>query len=550
MIMNKYNNNIEVGLIEFFDEILENKNKYDVIVFTTRKCFVLFKQYKRNKKIKASNITIISSKAINIYAKKFCNKKVLLVDDILIHGKSLYRLRKQIAEYSPKNVDISVFLQKYDPKNIAKNKFNLNNTRKYLLFDNEWRLATEKLILLFKKVNIPYTCYVMDMSISNEDYKEFLDKLNNDSIKNVSDGFSVLFGYNKRIENIADFSVLRFYHDTDSSFSLSPYVQLKNTTKDSILNIWKYMSSINDNLNKISCENIIEIGRAITAIISFCEWYPYIKCNINKFCKLWEDELDYSFYEGFSKDIINISENHYNEFLDYMNNNFIVDESCVVSKDDPYFKLLNTPELWCEEKNRNNPDLLFNSYIQYVSDFKEKDFNETLNKNPEIDAAELIKYDYSGIPFINMLNLFEYKKKEQLIISYLVGLEKGYISADISLYNNILFSCIRTGERSWKLIYINNSDIFIPVAYLYRICNIFPNIDKFNTPNKKTFINNILVELSEKFGLSYEKMNILLNIFNSKMLYSIDNFLNCDWLVKKDSTTDLILDFLKEKTKF
>lgn len=548
--MNKYNNNIEEGLIEFFDEIIENKDKYDVVVFTTRKCFVLFKQYKRNKKLKVGNITIISSKAIDIYAKQFFNKKVLLVDDILIHGKSLYRLRKQIEVYSPKNVDVSVFLQKYDPQNIAKNKFDLNNTKKYLLFDSEWRLATEDLIILFKKVNIPYTCYVMDMSIPNVNYKEFLAKLNNDSIKNVSEGFSILFGYNKKIESIVDFSVLRFYHDTDSNFSLSPYVQLKNTTKENILNIWKYISSINENLNKISYENITEIGRAITAIISFCEWYPYVKNNINKSCKLWKDELDYSFYEGFSEDIIDISENHYNVFLDYITQNFVVDETCVVSENDPYFKLLNEPELWCEEKNYNNPNVLFKSYIQYVSDFKEKDFNDSINENPNIDAGELIKYDYSGIPFINILNLFEDEKKEQLIIAYLIALEKGYISADISLYNNVLFSCIRTGERSWKLIYLNNSDIFLPVAYLYRVCNIFPNIDKFNTPDKKTFIDNILVELNEKFELSYEKMNILLNIFNSKMLYSVDNFLNCDWLVKKDSTTDLILDFLKERTKF
>lgn len=521
-------------LFQYFIEILENKSKYDYIIFVTRKSFDLFKVFRRSYSV-ITSAKIFSSKAIDIIGNDFNGKKVLIVDDILIHGKALYSLKNKIENhYHPSIVDLSVFIQKYDQYDAANTVFNLNCNNKYLSYESEWKRVTEYLVEIFHDENIPYTSYVLDMDIENVEKEDFLKIVNEFNAQKIEHKDFPFYFYisisidniEERIRNIVQFSVLRIYYNENlKKLTLSPYVQLDDLNSDDVSRLWNILNDRIANLDLKCCFlSSVEIIRALTASISIASWEDTIK-NSLLISERQEDiiynydELNYSFYDDFSNDLKEIVEKKDTlyDLLSELHKQHIYELG-----DNTYISILQDSEKW--ELNNISPKDNFSRYIEYINDYKETQFETALKNSIDTPIEKYLSFDYDGIPYSLLYSKFYNGSNEEEIISkYIELLELGHISADIQCYNSIVYTGIRTGERSWKLTIDNNLDIIFPIAYIFRTCELFSKLNKFNEDNRYYYFQKAIESLSGEFGFDVNKMRLLINTFEKNMPYSIDS---------------------------
>lgn len=77
-------------------------NEYDVVIFMARKSVCLFRAFIKNKEIeKPREVTLLSSRSLTYNViKKLKNKRVAVVDDVVVFGKSVSRVMKLLEENS------------------------------------------------------------------------------------------------------------------------------------------------------------------------------------------------------------------------------------------------------------------------------------------------------------------------------------------------------------------------------------------------------------------------------------------------------------------
>ena len=106
-LCNKIGIHLYRSLLNFFNEIL--LSDYDLIVFKVRKCYALFRVFEPFLK-DVSSKNIISSNCIELYMSDSTISSVLIVDDILIHGRTLLNFKKKLSVILPNaKIDIKVF---------------------------------------------------------------------------------------------------------------------------------------------------------------------------------------------------------------------------------------------------------------------------------------------------------------------------------------------------------------------------------------------------------------------------------------------------------
>ena len=540
-------------LYQYLREILENKKNYDYIIFVTRKSFDLLKAYKKTNNVNTT-AKLCSSKAINIIGKDFKDKKILIIDDILIHGKALYSLKSQITEcYSPAVVDLSVFMQKYDQYDAANTVFELNCQNEYLSYESEWKRVTEYLVEIFHDENVPYTSYVLDMDIEDIDDKDvssLVRRFRAEEIKHkdLSFNFFVAFDDNvkENIKNIIQLSVLRIYYSKKlKKLTLSPYVQLNDINNNGVSNMW---DNLNNKINTLSpkCHSLsdVEIVRALTACLSVAVWEDSIKNNLavgglNERLVCNFDELDYSFYDGFSDDLKKIVKEK-----DVLYSHLKVQRIYELD-DNTYQSILENDNNW--KLNNVSFEENFSRYIEYINDYKETQFEKALKEPSYKSIEEYLSFDYDGIPYLMLYPKFCVENNEKkFILKYIELLELGHISADVQYHNSIVYTGIRTGERSWKLVIDNNLDIIIPIAYIYRTSEMYSRLEKFNLKNRHKYFKKVIEGLYDEFKLDKDKMYLLINIFEKNMPYSIDSIVG--YVNENEQINENIQKYVEKKT--
>ena len=545
------NLNFEQIFKEFFSEELKTlSDNYDYIIFTTRRCFVLFKIALRKfkKETEKYKEKCFSSKAINIFADDFEDKRVLLIDDALLHGKALYILKNEIENYKPSKVDVHVIFQQYDKYDVANGLLKINAISHNLLLPEECKQISENIVKFFKKTGEAYIAYIGSLALKiNQNIKDHINAIYNYLEKKYCridfNNNSFFFQKENELNSIFSFNVLRMYkHEKDNKVTIIPYSQLKPMSDSQLNAVFNRIRSALNNSNLDGIKTSIDKTRAVTAILSYFSWINVLN-NLEKEFDIEIDKedfdyLDYSYFKSFSNTFKNFDKT--TDLLEKINRDFFKEITNIVLENDtnPYYSILKNDFKWYKKTieilNPSNGDFYDNlfsltknaleQYIQYVSDFEEREFCKyvELNRNnPNVN--NFLSFNYHGISVDVLINYFtdfvlnkvksvfpeissnqiDKIKVKNIVTTVIIDeSDEGYISIDINAaHNGVVYSKIRTGERSWILIFNNNQEVFMALLQAIKYDKLLFRNETSIEKRKDYYdliINNIISYSKEK----------------------------------------------------
>lgn len=454
------------GISEFFNNVFFSFSEcHKLTILVTRRCFLLaewFLSYHLsinkevrqdfelttvndclciiNKKTKYRNY-IISDKGISllIFKSEIRNeiKKCMVVDDILIHGRQLDKIKEKLKYIftlfgcnNVESIEKTVYMESFESAFLpAKNKYKIS-------FCAKWIILSRRIVAMINCLNLPYVSYINSFTKYNCDYQE------NDSIISVLDNNEDLivvpfgndsresygkmsFYISERNANLANCEYLKcvryYYNFKTKTSSFIPYVILNKQEEglDDIGRIkelfGKYLveSALNILTNKIKgfiknlkdtkdkkCKEFVKVHEEYDEYIvyllscvasNFYAYYFFKKYLASYNIEKWQNDTINCIKKAFGNDIYNIVSNKENYRNSYNNNNkklyCSTDKELIENTKNIFLDKINTycGNRWasCEEAayfRKEKPkkdalDVVFNNVIQIVNT-KNEDKNE------------------------------------------------------------------------------------------------------------------------------------------------------------------------------
>lgn len=509
---------------EFFEKIIRlyDDNHYDYFVLTTRRCFCLF--FALLKDVNFYNLLIqshseetikkivkktVSSQGINILGEELKDKKILLLDDVMIHGHAVYNLYKNVNNYEPKCLDTLVII-----RNIETPDFYYKATNKeyfYIerLMSSEWRDISNQVVKYLHNQGQCYTSYIYGIKTETNFFENIVS--GNKYLNEISLDFEELETYPEYntdcypqyysveeysscvfIENI----MIRKYciEDDKKNCMVVPYVQLKALHSETLVDIWETICTvIGEQFNKI--KTLEDKYKALNAICSICLYKKYFN-SISSY----ENEIDRSFIPYFLEIV-------YNNFdLDYIFG--IINEKYVATEFDSGNTLMEKSFVKAQKEFFTNETESKAKMVDFLSIYfylvtEEEEF---LYQN-EIEDEENTKPIFST-QFNKMLKETDFSEPSEeftnAVIMYFVDI--GLLSYVVKCNENgLIGSCIKTGEQSYHLFTKIAKDAYKAV---YVILNYTLKLDAFSEKNmfEKRFkkeLNNSSIEESIKKSINF-----------------------------------------------
>lgn len=152
-------------ILDFFVELMQSKEEYKILM--TRRLFDLygvFREiidflYKGAVKQRGNIVTNIS---IVLWENKLKDADILLIDDILLHGRSLdgeYRYLKDFCGCSADRISARVLIQNIDKRLIESDLLERLDAKEKV-DDSTWRILSGKIVNAFLAAGQPYISYV------------------------------------------------------------------------------------------------------------------------------------------------------------------------------------------------------------------------------------------------------------------------------------------------------------------------------------------------------------------------------------------------------
>lgn len=223
------------AVYDFFCEVLEHKSMYKII--SARRCQVLFELFSLIVLLEDANIniegTFISSNAIERHLDQLRRKdvSVLIVDDVLIHGRGVKRLYEILdSDYIRTNIEIAVFCRAINASYIDEQLKKLILKGYLTAFDYEWREISCRFVDFIESSAIPYESFAGSF-LASSDPSLSIDS--NDFTYIVNSSRSRVF-FEKRtlplfLREIGYDACLRIYSNWQAGVYFAvPYVFLKN----------------------------------------------------------------------------------------------------------------------------------------------------------------------------------------------------------------------------------------------------------------------------------------------------------------------------------
>lgn len=541
---------VELASLKAFFLNIVNRN-VDIVIFTTRRSHLLYCMFMRfvisKDELVLNKKQYITDKAICFNKEKIRNSKVLVVDDILVHGRALSCVVKKVADNKPESIEQYVFVKS---KNVT-TAFYCDTVKIYNIEshkgemdDFEWKRLSNQIVVALILSSTPYASYVFSFNkyMSPSEFGKIKSELENILIpdKNLYDIYMDLSlneynnnsEYSKIIENNVEayvfpvgatengenHSYLRLYYNKlTENCIIMPFYFMSSYTEEQLKSQYLYLFE-KDLLCSLDPETIY---RMLTAYYSLLILTNDKIINILTPISQWESSEEYislSYYDNFYCEII---KNIENGKVSFPSRNIIVSD------------IENTTKFKALDNNFNlvSPDIYFDEFIKIVNTYsvdKKRSnhsslttflhmFLENVNEKEEeyifsCRDKEIIAQKQNGLSFefVTLLS----KVKESLNISMFDVLSKTLNGADTGLITistdkywfngNIYYSnFLITGEQVCRLY---QNEIFI---FLLNIFNCFKHID--DTHTKSDVFNQFICDNLQYMSQSAETRELILN---------------------------------------
>lgn len=555
-------------LKSFFIDIL-NKS-CDIYVFTTRRShllFCIFKKYILSESYfsEKKERRYITDQALDFYECEIKRSNVLVIDDILVHGRALASVVDKVAKLHPQKIEPIVFVMGEDVINIDNiNKSVLNvKSNSGVLKKAEWQALSNQIVASIILTSTPYASYIFSIykEMSPEEFSKFNFELkskllsdrveldtkmdltlneydNNSDLSKKNENNVKAYIYPIKTNIQEDCSFLRvYYNKLTETCIVIPFFIMGTYTELELLNQSKKI--FGDKFKKV--EPALQY-RILTAYYSFLLLENEdIKLIIDK--NKWNNSKDYvemCYYPKFYDDINNaISKNEYlfvnsesiiNNIEDINNYRAMFNDENAYTVDEKIFydvylnvfkELIEKSEDDFLGKSKHSLQTVFlHSYLTNVNENEEKYIDDC--KELGIIASkqkglsfEIMKLLISNIDWLNMSSFDLFSKCISGADSGLITISPNkFVFNEKIYYSNFLI----TGEQVCRL-YQNELFIFLMVLKNF----YYEYNEKLNLNcNFKSFIQDNLNEITS----DSKKRNLLLK--------ELDSVLNEDTFVEKN----------------
>lgn len=538
--------------------ILDKAKNYDIIILTTRRCFDLvccvYENYiQKDDEMIALWDKFISSQAINIKKKEFADKKVLLVDDIMIHGKAVYSLYKKLQDYNVKSIDTFVLARNIELPDFYKIAVG-DYEYMYRLSQEKWLDLSNKIVEYFIQRHNVYVSYIYALKekaidLIKDNYN--IEKI--DLSDNSFDLFKQLSGFRRENTNINILKINSAYvknniyfreYSFDNDFKQKeiltvPFCFLETFTTESLVNSWKTLLELfRSDCLKEKITDSVDIYKCYTLIIC------YFLIDDLQNVEIIED-IEKSYYNGFYNDLLCLINLIKKSGCDnYEKLDKLFEKIGLKAIRNVNFELLSHYSFG-KSKFKSNID--FKNYILEITEKEDKLFKKNLkayynrkdyllslyNKNSEYIPLELIYQNYSGDQ-IDEFNAFLILLADSGSISF-------NTAKKIIDNTEYVTTVLKTGEQSYRLFHAGTSDTaFMTANKFYDFYALIYGENHFDKNSINDFIE-YLNENSDKKALINEIKQLLIKIANRE----IDNVLTKYSVLSKNEVFENESEFLE-----
>lgn len=178
------------GLYDFFCDVIESSAAYKIL--RARRCQVLFElflpivlfdeyHYESEEKVDFPG-DYFSSNALEKNVETFRGSSVLIVDDILIHGRGIRDCYEQLdPKYAPdSDIHIMVYYKAIDAKYISEKLEQRFEDNYCLVYDRDWRDFSCRIVELINASVLPYASFIGSYEYKGciESYGRFINIFN------------------------------------------------------------------------------------------------------------------------------------------------------------------------------------------------------------------------------------------------------------------------------------------------------------------------------------------------------------------------------------
>ncbi|MEE1136937.1 MAG: hypothetical protein U0M02_00460 [Acutalibacteraceae bacterium] len=551
---------------EFFGEIIEATKEYDLLVLTTRRCFCFFYSLipffdLSEKEIALIKEKVLSSQAIDVYCENLKEKNILLCDDIMIHGQSVYHLYKAINSYSPQKTDVLLMLRNIEKPDYFKIKTSHDYRAISLVSYTDWRRFSNSIVRFIHSTGCLYISYVYGYRIPQNECNNLITSKNcfeklmvRDDLfaheyyydDNSEPEYYYVNDFQKLFNNDFDFkyinyATLRFYKiPNNSDCWVIPYFELKDLSCQQLGRVFKELGNYNAAFKKIKSD--ADRYKALTAIVSILMSKELIPSAL---IKGYTEYIDKSYFEGFYNSIQELQPRTVFELLE-QNLTFQVDSMLNVKEQEAimYNQLLESFNV-----DQSEIELEFKKYFAIINKKEEDSFQELIklsNSTPFFD--DFITDSNKFLP----IRIYDLQKKvlsnytqNDYIKNVLYFMDSGAISLVSKTFgpkSDYVGVFAKAGEQSYHL-FADIAGVYY-TAFYYVYSYIKNHIKGAN--NQKEFINKFLntIESSYSNHLDVELFRYLFNV-NFKSLesyyFGLKNTQYKKNISKEDSNNKLML---------
>lgn len=475
-------------LYEFFANLLSNTvyNEYKYILFKTRRSFVLFELFvdifeeeyqKFNHKSTHTFVELYSDILEKVYNDAAIggvdfmvgyeqNKKhILIVDDILIHGRTLSKLVDDVfPELSDEELRVLVFLRNTDAQCIS-DKLNKSLICKHTYGVSEWESTSNAFVVAIQQSGICYSSFApqhKSIAVPNFSFSDFEKFIPEENEVTMLSGLKTEIYYpnkkNGRDNRI--YKLIRKYEYRNGDVLFVPFIVLPSYDITSWENIYGLFCEklYDDNLINDTQRGILSsiLKNGLEGRYEFCfKFVSYVLSEMFFYSTIsnledWSKRKVIFLHSTFGKDVANIINDIINNLISCKDKVYAKFEAIFTQQKDFYLTYDNCsdeenkifPYKSSDYNHRPVPEKVVNDYISELNSLNERRVVEQ-----GINSKRF--YGFDSVYMFENLYPDSYEQRYEFLCSFVSRWDCGKSSFIPIKKGNVIMGCMADGEQAY-----------------------------------------------------------------------------------------------------